>query len=342
MENKKYTSLRDIARELGVSVATVSRALHGSKEISREMRERVQLLAKQMNYRPNPFAMSLRHNAPHTIGVMMPDIVTHFYASILKGIEETAVSNDYFVIITSSNESFEHEKRNLENLANLRVEGIIACLSQETTDYSRFLALKDIGLPLVFFDRVCLTDQFSSVIADGDLSAQVATQHLIDSGSRRIAFIGGANHLDIVKRRKHGYLEALRQNRMAIEPELVECRKIDYDEGKIATEKLLALSNPPDAILAMNDTLAFAAMEVIKSHGLRIPDDVALIGYTDERHANYVEPKLSAISHQTYKMGQYACQLMLDQIHGDTDVHQIVVPTQLHIRESSVKRRTCE
>ena len=342
MENKKYTSLRDIARELGVSAATVSRALHGSKEISRGMRERVQLLAKQMNYRPNPFAMSLRHNAPHTIGVMMPDIVTHFYASILKGIEETAVSNDYFVIITSSDESFEHEKRNLENLANLRVEGIIACLSQETTDYSRFLALKDIGLPLVFFDRVCLTDQFSSVIADGDLSAQVATQHLIDSGSRRIAFIGGANHLDIVKRRKHGYLEALRQNRMAIEPELVECRKIDYDEGKIATEKLLALSNPPDAILAMNDTLAFAAMEVIKDHGLRIPDDVALIGYTDERHANYVEPKLSAISHQTYKMGQYACQLMLDQIHGDTDVHQIVVPTQLHIRESSVKRRTCE
>ena len=148
--------------------------------------------------------------------------------------------------------------------------------------------------------------------------------------------------MDIVKRRKHGYLEALRQNRMAIEPELVECRKIDYDEGKIATEKLLALSNPPDAILAMNDTLAFAAMEVIKDHGLRIPDDVALIGYTDERHANYVEPKLSAISHQTYKMGQYACQLMLDQIHGDTDVHQIVVPTQLHIRESSVKRRTCE
>lgn len=171
----------------------------------------------------------------------------------------------------------------------------------------------------------------------------MATQHLIDSGSRRIAFIGGANHLDIVKRRKHGYLEALRQNGMAIEPELVECRKIDYDEGKIATEKLLALSNPPDAILAMNDTLAFAAMEVIKDpHGLRIPDDVALIGYTDERHANYVEPKLSAISHQTYKMGQYACQLMLDQIHGDTDVHQIVVPTQLHIRESSVKRRTCE
>jgi LacI family transcriptional regulator len=200
--------------------------------------------------------------------------------------------------------------------------------------------MKDIGLPLVFFDRVCLTDEFSSVIADGDRSAQSATQHLIDTGSRRIAFIGGANHLDIVKRRKHGYLEALRQNGLPIDRELVVCRKIDYDEGKIATEKLLALDNPPDAILAMNDTLAFAAMEVIKAHGLRIPADVALIGYTDEQHANYVDPKLSAVSHQTYKMGQYACQLLLEQIHGTSDVRQIVVPTQLQIRESSMKITT--
>ena len=142
-----------------------------------------------------------------------------------------------------------------------------------------------------------LTDQFSSVIADGVQSAQMATQHLLDNGSRRIAFIGGANHLDIVKRRKHGYLEALRDNRIPIEKELVVCRKIDYEEGKIATETLLSLPQPPDAILAMNDTLAFAAMEVIKSHGLSIPGDIAIIGYTDEQHANYVEPKLSAVSH---------------------------------------------
>jgi DNA-binding LacI/PurR family transcriptional regulator len=339
MEDKKYTSLRDIATKLGVSVATVSRALRNSKEISREMCERVQQLAITMNYRPNPFAVSLRHNAPRTIGVMVPDIVTHFYSSILKGIEETAADNGYFVIITSSNESYEHEKRNLENLANMRVEGVIACLSQETTDYAHFLALKAMRLPLVFFDRVCLTEQFSSVIADGDYSAQMATQHLIDTGSQRIAFIGGANHLDIVKRRKHGYLEALRQNHLPIDRELVVCRKLDYEEGKIATEKLLALDTPPDAILAMNDTLAFAAMEVIKAHGLCIPADVALIGYTDEQHANYVEPKLSAVSHQTYRMGQYACQLLLDQIRGSLEVRQVVVPTQLQIRESSVKTK---
>jgi LacI family transcriptional regulator len=116
------------------------------------------------------------------------------------------------------------------------------------------------------------------------------------------------------------------------------CRKIDYEEGKIATETLLSLPEPPDAILAMNDTLAFAAMEVIKRHGLRIPQDVALIGYTDEQHANYVEPKLSAISHQTYLMGETACRLLIEQIRGDKTIKQVVIPTHLQIRESSVKK----
>lgn len=337
MKSSKPTSLKDIAEILGVSIPTVSRALKNSPEISLELCAKTQKLAKEMNYRPNPFALSLRKNAPRTIGVIVPDIVTHFYASILNGIENTAIANGYFIIITTSHESYEYEKRNIQNLVNMRVEGIIASLSQETTDYSHLSALKDINMPLLLFDRVCLTEQFSSVVADGAYSAQTATQHLLDNGSRRVAFIGGANHLDIVKKRKHGYLEALRNNRIPIEKELVICRKLDFEEGKIATETLLALPNPPDAILAMNDTLAFAAMEVIKSHGLRIPEDIAIIGYTDEQHANYVEPKLSAISHQTYKMGESACQLLIEQIKGEKTVKQVVVPTHLQIRESSIK-----
>ncbi len=338
MEHKKHTSLKDIAGILGVSIPTVSRALKDSPEISRELCAKAKQLAKEMNYRPNPFAMSLRRNAPRIIGVIVPDIVTHFFASILSGIEDMAIANGYFVIIATSHESYEHEKRNIENLVNMRVEGIIACLSQETTHYEHFTALSDINMPLVLFDRVCLAEQFSTVIADGAYSAQKATQHLLDNGSKRIAFIGGANHLDIVKRRKHGYLEALRENKIPIERELVVCRKIDYEEGKIATETLLALPEPPDAILAMNDTLAFAAMEVIKKHGYRIPQDIALIGYTDERHANYVAPKLSAISHQTYLMGETACSLLIEQIRGDKTVKQVVIPTHLQIRESSIKK----
>ncbi len=337
MKSQKYISLKDIAQALGVSVPTVSRALKDSPEISRELCAKVKELAREMGYRPNPFALSLRKNAPRIIGVVVPDIVTHFFSSILNGIENMAIANGYFVIITTSHESYEYEKRNIENLVNMRVEGIIACVSQETKDYAHLAALKEINMPLILFDRVCLTDQFSSVIADGEHSAQIATQHLLDNGSKRVAFIGGANHLDIVRRRKHGYLEALRHNRIPIEKELVVCRKIDYNEGKIATEMLLSLPNPPDAILAMNDTLAFAAIEVIKSHGLRIPEDIAIIGYTDEQHANYVEPKLSAISHQTYKMGETACQLLIEQIKGSKVIKQVVVPTQLQIRESSIK-----
>lgn len=338
MEHQKHTSLKDIAGILGVSIPTVSRALKDSPEISRELCAKAKQLAKELNYRPNPFAISLRQNAPRIIGVIVPDIVTHFFSAILSGIEDMAVANGYFVIITTSHESYEHEKRNIENLINMRVEGIIACLSQETTHYNHFIALSDINMPVVLFDRICLPELFPTVVADGALSAQKATQHLLDNGSKRVAFIGGANHLDIVKRRKHGYLEALRENKIPIEKELVVCRKIDYDEGKIATETLLSLPEPPDAILAMNDTLAFAAMEVIKNHGYRIPQDIALIGYTDEQHANYVEPKLSAISHQTYLMGETACRLLIQQIKGDKTIKQIVIPTHLQIRESSIKR----
>ena len=339
MKSQKHTSLKDIAQALGVSVPTVSRALKDSPDISRALCKKTKRMAQEMNYRPNPFALSLRKNAPRIIGVVVPDIVTHFFASILNGIENMAVKNGYFVIITTSHESYEHEKRNVENLVNMRVEGIIACLSQETTDYTHFAELKDINMPLIMFDRVCLTDQFSSVVADGEHSAQMATQHLLDNGCKRVAFIGGANHLDIVKRRKHGYLEALRNNKIPIEKELVVCRKIDYEEGKIAAQTLLALPNPPDAILAMNDTLAFAAIEVIKSHGLRVPNDIALIGYTDEQHANYIEPKLSAVSHQTYEMGETACLLLIDQIRGDKAIRQVMIPTHLQIRESSIKNK---
>ena len=338
MEYQKHTSLKDLAKALGVSIPTVSRALKDSPEISSELRTKVKKLAKEMNYRPNPFAMSLRKNTPRIIGVVVPDIVTHFFASILNGIENMAVANGYFVIITTSHEAYEYEKRNIENLVNMRVEGIIACLSQETRDYSHLAALKEINMPLILFDRVCLTYQISSVVAEGVKSAQIANQHLFDTGSKRVAFIGGANHLDIVTKRKHGYLEALRDNHIPIEKELVICRKIDYEEGKIATETLLSLPQPPDAILAMNDTLAFAAIEVIKEHRLRIPEDIAIIGYTDEQHANYVEPKLSAVSHQTYKMGETACRLLIDQIKGDKTVRQITIPTNLQIRESSRKK----
>lgn len=331
------TSLKDLAAELGVSIATVSRALRSSPEIGKEMQQRVKDLAKKLNYRPNPFAQSLRKEAPKIIGVVVPNLVTHYYAAVLDGIEEEAHRAGYSVISANSHEDFEDEKQAVNNFIGLHVEGIIACLAQTTTDYSHFEEISEMGIPLVFFGRTCLTDRFSCVTANGDEAAQLATQHLIDTGSRRIAFIGGPNHLDMVRRRKHGYLEALRENHIEIDREMVICGKIDYQFALQAVEQLLKREHRPDAILAFNDIITFAAFTAIKNCGLRIPDDVALIGFTDDVHAAYVTPRMSAIEDQSRLMGITACQLLLKNINGDSSVYKEIVPQQLVIRETSAK-----
>ena len=324
--------------ELGVSIATVSRALRNSPEIGLDMQRRVKELAKKLNYRPNPFAQSLRKEAPKVIGVVVPNLVTHYYAAVLDGIEAEARKSGYSIISTNSHESFEDEAQAIDNFISLHVEGIIACLAQNTTDYSHFEELAQMGIPLVFFGRTCLTDKFSSVTANGDEAAQIATQHLIDTGSRRIAFIGGPNHLDMVKRRKHGYLEALRENNIPIDRELVACDKIDYEVALHVTEEMLKRDNRPDAILAFNDIITFAAFTAIKNCNLRIPEDVALIGFTDDQHAAYVTPRMSAIVDQSFKMGVKACELLLRNINGDEKVYKAIVPQQLVIRDTSAKR----
>ena len=336
--NKHRTSLKDLAQELGVSIATVSRALRSSPEIGQDMQMKVKELAKRRNYRPNPFAQSLRKEAPRVIGVVVPNLVTHYYAAVLDGIEEEASKVGYSVISANTHEDTDTEIRAIDNFISLHVEGIIACLSQNTTDYSHFEEIANMGIPLVFFGRTCLTDRFSSVTANGDEAAFQATQHLIDTGSRRIAFIGGPNHLDMVKRRKHGYLEALRENRIPIDRNLVACEKIDYEWALETTTRLLQQDDRPDAILAFNDIITFAAFTAIKQRGLRIPEDVALIGFTDDVHAQYVTPRMSAIEDQSHLMGQTACQLLLKTINGDPKIYRKIVPQKLVIRDTSARK----
>ena len=330
--------MKDLARELGVSIATVSRALRSSPEIGQDMQTKVKELAKLRNYRPNPFAQSLRKEAPRVIGVVVPNLVTHYYAAVLDGIEDEARKEGYSVISANTHEDTEAEIRAIDNFISLHVEGIIACLSQNTTDYSHFEEIANMGIPLVFFGRTCLTDRFSSVTANGDEAAFQATQHLIDTGSRRIAFIGGPNHLDMVKRRKHGYLEALRENRIPIDRDLVACEKIDYQWAMDTTTRLLQQEDRPDAILAFNDIITFAAFTAIKQLGLRIPEDVALIGFTDDVHAQYVTPRMSAIEDQSRLMGQTACRLLLKNIGGDAKIYREIVPQKLVIRETSARK----
>ena len=169
---QRRTSLKDLADRLGVSIATVSRALRNSHEVGEEMTLKVKSLAKELNYRPNPFAQSLRKEAPRVIGVIVPNLVTHYYAAVLDGIEDYAARNGYSVISANSHENTEHEKRAVENFLNMHVEGIIACLAQDTVDYSHFEQLHKMGVPLVFFARCCLEDKFSQVVGNGDVAAQ--------------------------------------------------------------------------------------------------------------------------------------------------------------------------
>lgn len=334
---QRRTSLKDLADKLGVSIATVSRALRNSHEVGEEMTQKVKKLAKELNYRPNPFAQSLRKEAPRVIGVIVPNLVTHYYAAVLDGIEDYASKLGYSVISSNSHEDYEREAQALDNFLNMHVEGIIACLAQDTTDYSHFEQLHEMGVPLVFFARCCLEDMFSQVVGNGDVAAQEATQHMIETGSRRVAFIGGPNHLDMVRRRKHGYLEALRENRIPIDRDLVVCDKIDFDVARKATLRLLEGENPPDAILAFNDIITYAAFDAIKSKGLRIPEDVAIIGFTDGDTAAFVTPRLSAIMDQAHVQGTKACQLLMKSINGDEKIYKEVVPMILKIRESSEK-----
>lgn len=335
---QRRTSLKDLAERLGVSIATVSRALRNSHEVGEEMKQKVQALARELNYRPNPFAQSLRKEAPRIIGVVVPNLVTHYYSAVLAGIEDYARKKNYSVFCCNSRESEELERGAIDNYVNMHVEGIIACLAQETTSYTHFTEIHDMGIPLVFFARTCLPEYFSSVVADGDTAAQRATEHLLETGSKRIAFVGGPNHLDMVKRRKHGYLEALRERRIPIDRSLVICDKIDHDKARQNTIELLQRPDRPDAILAFNDIITFAAFDAIKSLGLRIPEDVALVGFSDANTAEFVTPRITTIADRAYQQGQLACELLMRALNGDKNRYHEVVPMQLTIRESSAKK----
>jgi LacI family transcriptional regulator len=337
-KRKSHVSLKDLAHEIGVSISTVSRALNSHPDISPAMTQKIQKLASEMNYTPNPLAMGLLKQATRMIGVIVPDLVTHFYSSIISGIEQVAEEKGYYILIASSNETLKKEINSVNNLLKTRVEGLIVCLSQETKSYDHFDRLIQNNIPLVFFDRVCRTDEVPSVVVDNVHAARKITQHFYKNGFRRIAYIAGPDHLSISKERTNGYLAGLKSCGLEFHPELlVKCNLSSKDAIK-ATLHLLDLPEKPDAIFGINDTVAFAAMKAIKSRGLRIPEDVALVGFTDEFHSTVVDPALTSITHPTFEIGQEAARLFFNRIENpNAEPTQVVLKTKLVIRESSVK-----
>ena len=335
---KHRISLKDIAKELGVSISTVSRGLRDHPDISDEMIIRIKELAGLRNYSPNPMAMGLLKQRTKMIGVIVPDLVTHFFSSVISGIEEVAKEKGYFVIISPSNESYLKEKENIGNLMKARVEGFIVCLSQETRDYGHFEEVIDAEIPLVFFDRVCLKDKVPTVTADSFEAARGITRHFFENNARRIAYISGPDHLNISDERKAGYLMGLVDCGLVFRPEYLEKCNLSTTSAAEATQRLLTLPTPPDAIFGINDTIVFSAMKEIRKYGLKVPEDILLVGFTDEFHATVVHPMLTSVMHPTYEMGRVAANLFFELTENmASEPKSVELKTNLVIRESSVR-----
>jgi DNA-binding LacI/PurR family transcriptional regulator len=337
--SKKQTSLKDLAKILNVSVSTVSRALRNHPDISPVLCQKIQELARNMKYSPNPLAMGLLRRQTRTIGVIVPDIVTHFYSSVVSGIEDIASKHGYYVVVTTSNESYEKEKVCVENLVHLRVEGVISCIARTTNDYSHYDLLADAGIPLVFFDRTCRTNEFSSVVADNIEAAKNITRHFFKTGCKRIAYISGPSHLNISRERLQGYREGIAECGLTPGEHLLQFCEMDRESATLAAQKLLALDPKPDAIFAINDYVIFSVLKEIKKQNLKIPQDVSIIGFADEFHATFLDPELTSVNHPTFEMGQQAAILLITQAQDEMElpVKQVKLQTELIIRTSTRK-----
>jgi LacI family transcriptional regulator len=335
---KRQVSLKDLAQELNVSISTVSRALKNHPDISPELTVRVKALATSLKYTTNPLAMGLLKQQTRMIGVIVPDLVTHFYASIIWGIEQEAKKEGYYLVISSSNESMEKEVESVQNLLKTRVDGLIVCLSRETDSFSHFEQLIDNEVPLVFFDRVCLPGKVPAVEVDNWEAAANITRHFYQNGYRRIAYLSGPPQLNISKERLEGYLKGLEICGLKFENDLLVQCNLTAEDATRATAQLLDLPNLPDAIFGINDTVAFAAMKEIKRRGLKIPDDIGLIGFTDDFHATFTDPQLTSVMHPTEEMGRTAAKLFFESIGHPGFAETVKLPTTLVVRESSVKK----
>jgi DNA-binding LacI/PurR family transcriptional regulator len=298
---------------------------------------RIKELAGSMHYSPNPLAMGLLRQETRMIGVIVPDLVTHFYSSIISGIEEYAKSQGYFILLASSNESMEKEVESVSNLLKARVDGMIVCLSKETNRFDHFLQLTENEIPLVFFDRVCLSELVPCVVTDNRNSTEKIVSHLKDQGYKRIAFISGPAYLNISQERREGYLSGLKKSGLAYDPDLLQSCNMLTEEATRLTDSYLSLPNPPDAIFAINDMVIFTVMKELKSRGIKIPEDFGVVGFADEFHATFSSPELTTITHPTREIGIKAAELFFKKMDDPEFAETVVLQTKLVIRESTVR-----
>ncbi len=336
---KAKITLKDIARELEVSISTVSKALKNSEEISRDTKEKIQAFAKLYNYKPNNIAISLKNKRTKNIGVVIPAIVHHFFTTVIRGIEKYANAKGYNVIVCLSEESFDKEVINMEMLANGSIDGFIMSLSSETQqkeDYNHLKEVTEQGIPVVLFDRITNEIDCDKVVIDDQLGAYMATKKLIDQGRKKIALITTDDYLSVSKARTEGYRKALLESELEIdEARILKLSTMEVDEKSIRN---FFNTQEVDAVLCVNEIFTVFSMRLVQEKGLSIPKDISFIGFTDGLLSKYANPSLTVVAQHGEKMGEISAQMLIDKVESDDGEERfqtkILEPT-LVIRDST-------
>lgn len=337
-------TIKDIAKALKISPSTVSRALKDHPDISPATKQAVRELALELDYQPNSVALSLRKSRTHTIGVVIPQIVHHFFSTVISGIEDVANDAGYQVIICQSNESYTREVQSIQALMGSRVDGMLVSVAQDTQDVRHFQNLINKGMPIVFFDRMVNGLDASSVVVDDFGGAYRATEHLIRQGRKRIAHLAGPENLMISRSRRKGYLQALEDFGFKAEPDYIITAGLTIEEGATALRSLLQNGTKPDAIFAANDPVAIGAMKALKEEGFKIPEDVAIVGFSDEPITSLIDPPMTTVAQPGYDMGQLATNLLLQQIDQKDEetftIQKKELRTELVVRASTSSKKS--
>lgn len=328
---------------LDLAPSTISRALANNPQVSEETRKRVQALAAELNYQPNQLAAALRRGRSQTLGVLVPHLTGQFFPEVVNGIALEASRAGFNVMICQSNEDAGQEGRNIELLLNAQVEGILVSVANTTHSYAHFEAVRSLGVPLVFFDRVAegmVGPGVRSVLLDDYTGAYEAVTHLIEQGCRRIAHLAGPSHLNIHKNRHQGFCDALTTHGLPIHAELIHYSiDLTQEAGAEGMHEFLRLPERPDAVFASTDLAAAGAMRVLKEHKLRIPADVALAGFSNELFTTLTAPPITSVDQRCKLMGELTVQTILTMLHEEEDPAEpqptIVLKPELLVRESS-------
>jgi DNA-binding LacI/PurR family transcriptional regulator len=332
----KHATIVDIAKKLGISPSTVSRALNDHPDCSPETKNRVKKAAAALSYSPNPSARILKGNRTMTIGIIVPEIEHDFFSSAISGIEEVAYKSNYTIILCQSNENFDREVENTRLMLQHRVAGVIASISLNTKTGDHFQALAKKRMPLVLFDRVCEDVTASKVIIDDYHSAYDAVSYLINKGRRKIAHLGGSKEVGIYSKRRKGYADAMAKNQLPVLERLMDNGQLYEEHGYKSFDVLLRENNIPDAIFAVNDFVAIGAFQRIQEAGLKVPGDIAIIGFSNDKITRIVNPPMTTVDQPSREMGKKAAEIMIEMIEGNPiKPTTVVMPTRLIVRGST-------